>query len=99
MTETQVKNDLTYLWTLNDISNFEIKKRLQLINVFNDPYDCIFDSHAVAIITEWDEFKLIDWEKIYDIMKKPAFVFDGRNILNKNSIKSIGFNFKGVGKI
>ena len=52
----------------------------------SDPYDCIFDSHAVAIITEWDEFKLIDWEKIYDIMKKPAFVFDGRNILNKKQI-------------
>jgi len=38
------------------------------------------DAHKVAVLFEWDEFKTYDWHKVYDNMKKPAFVFDGRNI-------------------
>ena len=39
-------------------------------------------AHAVTIMTEWDEFKMYDWKEIYEVMQKPAFVFDGRNILD-----------------
>ena len=56
------------------------------------------DSHAIAILTEWDEFVDYDWKKIYNSMKKPAFVFDGRNILDKKEIEKIGFIYKGIGK-
>jgi len=38
------------------------------------------NAHAIAVLTEWDEFKTYDWQKIYTNMLKPAFVFDGRNI-------------------
>jgi UDPglucose 6-dehydrogenase len=55
-------------------------------------------AHAVAILTEWDEFKSIDFEKIYEEMFKPAFIFDGRNILPHAKLKEIGFRVFAIGK-
>jgi UDPglucose 6-dehydrogenase len=55
------------------------------------------DAHAVAILTDWDEFKEYDWERIYKNMKKPAFIFDGRKILNKSDMKAIGFEIFSLG--
>ena len=55
-------------------------------------------AHAVAILTEWDEFKTLDYKKIYDGMMKPAFLFDGRNIVNLDELKAIGFRVSGIGK-
>ena len=55
-------------------------------------------AHAIAVLTEWDEFKTLDFRKIYESMTKPAFVFDGRNILNLEELKSIGFRTHGIGK-
>ena len=49
-------------------------------------------------MTEWDEFKNYDWDDIYKKMKKPAFVFDGRNILNIEEMDRIGFNYTGLGR-
>ena len=89
--EKQVINDLHYL---NTRSLDEIKKG---ITVFEDPYEVCKNAHAIAILTEWDEFKEYDWKKIYDNMQKPAFVFDGRNILDAKKMTAIGFVFKAVG--
>ena len=50
------------------------------------------DTHAIAILTEWDEFVDYHRKKIYDNMMKPAFVFDGRNILDGDKLEKIGFN-------
>jgi len=63
-----------------------------------DPYEAVKNAHAVAVITEWDEYKTYDWQRIYENMKKPAFVFDGRNILDGEEMESIGFEFTGIGK-
>ena len=84
-----------------DVNSLE--KRSQKLNEnhlkFEDnPYEAVVDSHAIAILTEWDEFADYDWKKIYNSMKKPAFVFDGRNILDKKEIEKIGFIYKGIGK-
>ena len=65
---------------------------------FRKYYKPLNDSHAIAVLTEWDEFKTYNWERIYQNMYKPAFVFDGRNILDASLLKSIGFQFKGIGK-
>ncbi len=62
-----------------------------------DPYDCAKDAHAILIITEWDEFKDYDYAKIFDSMQKPAFVFDGRNILNHKELFELGFNVSPLG--
>ncbi|MFT3781997.1 MAG: UDP-glucose 6-dehydrogenase [Nibricoccus sp.] len=55
-------------------------------------------AHAVAIVTEWDEFKKLDYEKIYAGMMKPAFIFDGRNIVDLAKLRAIGFSAFGIGK-
>lgn len=68
------------------------------LTVYNDAYEACRDSHAIAILTEWDEFKNYDWQRIYDNMKKPAFVFDGRNILDGDKLRKIGFVFQEIGK-
>ncbi|MGL3001236.1 UDP-glucose 6-dehydrogenase [Flavobacterium sp. RSSB_23] len=60
-------------------------------------YEACQNAHAIAILTEWDEFRSYDWQKIYDSMQKPAFVFDGRNILDVDQMKAIGFVYLGIG--
>jgi UDPglucose 6-dehydrogenase len=69
-----------------------------LENFNYDPYITMDSSHAIAIITEWDEFKNYDWEKVYDSVQKPAFIFDGRNILDRDALSEIGFNYKSIVK-
>ena len=54
-------------------------------------------AHAIAVLTEWDEFKTYDWKCIYKNMKKPAFIFDGRNVLDRQILEKIGFVYKGIG--
>lgn len=73
------------------------ENQLKLIDVNKDPYEACHNSHAIAVLTEWDEFSTYDWKKIYNNMLKPAFVFDGRNILDKNKMKEIGFTYIAVG--
>ena len=67
------------------------------IEYSNDPYKCAEDAHAILIITEWDEFKGYDYAKILDSMQKPAFIFDGRNILNHKELFEMGFNVSPLG--
>ena len=64
----------------------------------NDPYKAVEGAHALAVITEWDEFKTYDYQKLYDSMMKPAFIFDGRNLLNHNQLREIGFEVYSIGK-
>lgn len=63
-----------------------------------DPYKAAEEASAIAVMTEWEEFKTLDYERIYQSMKKPAFIFDGRNILNHNQLYEIGFNVYPIGK-
>jgi len=85
----QVDFDLSYLNNNYDKS---------LIKYIEDPVSNISDYNLIAIMTEWDEFKNYDWNKIYSLIKKPAFVFDGRNILDLEKIKKLGFNYIGLGR-
>jgi UDPglucose 6-dehydrogenase len=87
----QVLSDLNYLESRNPIDN---EKH---IKAFSDPYEACNNAHAIAILTEWDEYKEYDWQRIYDSMLKPAFVFDGRNILNAQKMKEIGFVYQSIG--
>ena len=54
-------------------------------------------AHAIAVLTEWDEFKTYDWQKIYKRMSKPAYIFDGRNLLDKEMLEGIGFHVQAIG--
>lgn len=63
-----------------------------------DPYEACAGAHAIAVLTEWDEFKTYDYAKIYESMAKPAFIFDGRNLLDHDVLREIGFEVHGIGK-
>ena len=83
--------DLDYLETRSH------KENIVRLDSYETPYEACKQSHAIAILTEWDEFKNYDWHKIYNSMQKPAFIFDGRNILNKVELEAIGFTYHAIG--
>ena len=56
-------------------------------------------AHAIALLTEWDEFKDLDYSSIYAKMHQPAILFDGRNLLDLDELKKIGFRAHGIGKL
>lgn len=68
------------------------------VEVCNDPYAAAKDAHAIVVLTEWDAFRNLDFQKIYDSMFKPAFVFDGRRVLDIEVLKNIGFEAYSIGK-
>ncbi len=68
------------------------------IEYCNDPYSTAKNAHAILIMTEWNEFKDYDYKKIFESMKKPAFIFDGRNILDHQTLYTIGFNVYPLGQ-
>lgn len=84
--------DLDYL---NSRSSAENKA---MVVVHDDPYEVCKGAHAIAILTEWDEFKDYDWAKIKDNMQKPAFVFDGRKLLNRKQLEELGFIYYAIGE-
>jgi len=63
-----------------------------------DPYRAADGAHAIALLTEWDEYRELDYECIYDSMANPAFLFDGRNVLDHEKLYEIGFNVFAIGK-
>lgn len=88
----QMQFDLNYLNTRTEAENNTY------LSTQDNPYDAVKDAHAIAVLTEWDEFKTYDWQRIYDSMNKPAFIFDGRNLLDKQALETIGFKVKAIGK-
>jgi UDPglucose 6-dehydrogenase len=87
----QIYTDINYLNSRSKATNEK------LLEVVKDPYEACKDAHAIAILTEWDEFITYDWQKIYDNMNKPAFVFDGRMILDGKILEAIGFKYYVIG--
>ncbi|MFL7794545.1 MAG: nucleotide sugar dehydrogenase [Anaerolineae bacterium] len=63
-----------------------------------DPYAAARDAHAIAVATEWPQFAELDYAAIYETMVHPAFIFDGRNILDHKKLFEIGYNVYAVGK-
>ncbi|KAF3444842.1 hypothetical protein FNV43_RR14535 [Rhamnella rubrinervis] len=101
VTEDQIQRDLTmnkFDWDhplhLQPMSPTTVKQ----VSVVWDAYEATKDAHAVCILTEWDEFKTLDYQRIYDNMRKPAFIFDGRNIIDVDKLREIGFIVYSIGK-
>jgi UDPglucose 6-dehydrogenase len=67
------------------------------VDFVESPYDAAREAHAIAVMTEWKIYRALDWEKIYASMEKPAFVFDGRNLLDHKRLFEIGFNVYPLG--
>ena len=81
-----------------DLSNINADYDKSLVNFIEEPFLNVSEYNIIAIMTEWDEFKGYDWEKIYKKTIKPTYIFDGRNILEIEKIKKIGFNYIGLGR-
>lgn len=69
------------------------------VTLVEDPYAAAEGAHAVAIMTEWECYRTLDYQRIYDGMEKPAFIFDGRDILDHQRLYEIGFNVFPLGTI
>ena len=76
----------------------KISELVPAAKVAKSAIEAVTGAHALVICTEWDEFKDLDYKKVYEVMAKPAFVFDGRNILNLKALKKIGFEVYGIGR-
>lgn len=70
----------------------------EYITYEDDPYEAARGAHAIAVMTEWKQYKDLDFQRIYDSMEKPAFIFDGRNILDVDKLFDIGFNVYPIGR-
>ncbi|XP_041965382.1 UDP-glucose 6-dehydrogenase-like [Alosa sapidissima] len=88
----QIIQDLTQITAPSRVS--------QLVTIATNPYEACENAHAIVICTEWDMFKELDYERIYKAMLKPAFVFDGRRILDglHDQLQNIGFQVETIGK-
>lgn len=67
------------------------------VTYYDDPYEAIKDNHAIALVTEWAQFKELDWSKIKTLLSEPV-VFDGRNLLSKKKIQELGYKYFSVGR-
>lgn len=101
VTEEQIQKDLSMdgvEWDhpihLQPMSSTIVKQ----VSVVENAYEATKDAHGICILTEWDEFKKIDYQRVYDNMQKPAFVFDGRNILDVEKLREIGFIVYSIGR-
>jgi UDPglucose 6-dehydrogenase len=75
-----------------------VKALFPEITVAKDPYAAAENTHAIVVMTEWDEFQTLDYAKLYEKMAKPAYIFDGRNNLNHKQLKAIGYEVFSIGK-
>lgn len=91
VTESQVWLDLT---NYGEIPAAEVQKS---VTIANSAMEACKGAEAIVVATEWDEFKTLDWETIYKSMNKPAFVFDGRLILDRAALTKIGFKVITIG--
>ena len=89
---------MEFKYTLN-LTEDTLPGLSNLIKLEDNYLDAVKGAHAIAIMTEWDCFKEYDYQKIYDVMTKPAFIFDGRNILDHQKLIEIGFEVKAIGKV
>lgn len=84
-------------YTLN-VNNTTIPGLDNMITNVPSAIEAATGAHAIVLLTEWDEFTALDYTHIYNVMSKPAFIFDGRNILPHDELRKIGFEVYAIGK-
>jgi UDPglucose 6-dehydrogenase len=98
--ESQIRSEL-HLAFADSLGNVSTKHKELIdsnVTVVSDVYIAAHESHAIAVLTEWDEFKSVDANRIFASMRQPAFVFDGRNILDRNKLAKVGFEVHSIGR-
>ena len=75
-------------WRLEGIPNLKL---------VDSPYEAASGAHALVILTEWNQFRSLNLDRLYKIMKEPIFI-DLRNIYEPNMVRQLGFNYHSVGR-
>jgi UDPglucose 6-dehydrogenase len=81
-----------------DNARIDLQDIVDRVRFEEDPYEASRGVHGVAVLTDWRDYRELDWQRIFEGMMKPAFVFDGRNCLDHQALYEIGFNVHAVGK-
>ena len=81
-----------------DNARYDLGEFATRVTFEHDPYIAAYKAHAIAILTEWSQYTQLDYERIYQSMVKPAFIFDGRNLLDHKKLYDMGFNVYPIGK-
>jgi UDPglucose 6-dehydrogenase len=79
-------------------ARIDLGQDTDILEYVEDPYEAAKGAHAIAVMTEWGLYRSLDWEKIYKSMEKPAFLFDGRNLLDHEALFKLGFNVYPLGR-
>jgi UDPglucose 6-dehydrogenase len=95
VTREQMMEEFKYTLNLDETTSPGINK---LITTCGSITEAVTGAHAIAVMTEWDEFAQADYRAMFEVMQKPAFVFDGRNILPHALLREIGFEVYAIGK-
>ena len=98
--ESQIRSELELLFA-DSVGGLSVKHQKLIetnVNVVGDVYSSTSDAHAIAVLTEWDEFKTVDSGCVFQSMRQPAFIFDGRNILDRDKLVKIGFEVHSIGR-
>ena len=98
--ESQIRSDLELAFT-DSAGNLSEKNRKLIetnVTVAGDSYAAANEAHAITVLTEWDEFKTIDASRVFKGMRQPAFIFDGRSILDRKMLVKIGFEVHSIGR-
>ena len=98
--ESQIRYELELAFT-DSVGGLSDKHRKLIetnVTIVSDVYAAAREAHAIAVLTEWDEFKTFDANRVYKDMRQPAFVFDGRNILDCDKLVRIGFEVHSIGR-
>jgi UDPglucose 6-dehydrogenase len=98
--ESQIRSELEMAFAdlVGGLSDKHKKLIDANVTVATDAYAAAKDAHAIAVLTEWDEFKTVDATRVFEGMRRPAFVFDGRNILDRENLVKHGFEVHSIGR-
>jgi UDPglucose 6-dehydrogenase len=81
-----------------DNARIDLGQYRENLEFVEDPYSAAKGAHAIAVMTEWQMYETLDWKEIYRSMEKPAFLFDGRNLVDHEGLFELGFNVYPLGK-
>ena len=98
--ESQIRSELEHMFA-DSVGGLSDKHRKLIetnVTVVGDVYAAASEAHAIAVLTEWDEFKTVDSSRVFQGMRQPAFIFDGRNILDRDNLLKIGFEVHSIGR-
>jgi UDPglucose 6-dehydrogenase len=83
---------------LSTVTGLDSERLAPQVRCESDAYAAAHGADALVVLTEWDEFRTLDFARVYASMKKPAFAFDGRNILPHDVMREIGYDVHAIGK-